>query len=81
MFPISLLGKGPEEGKTVPVPPVRFCIRFQGFTVPTVRKLFDFLRFGSTVPVRFQNLPEHGFAIFRIFKSGEWRRLNNAEKQ
>ena len=58
IFPISLLGEGPEECKTVPVPPVRFCIRFQRFTVPTVRKLFDFLRFGSTVPVRFQNLHE-----------------------
>ena len=44
------------EGKTVPVPPVRFCTRFQRFTVPTVHRLFDFLRFGSTVPVRFQNL-------------------------
>ena len=51
-FPISLLG----EGKTVPVPPVRFCTRFQRFTVPTVHRLFDFLRFGSTVPVRFQKL-------------------------
>ena len=51
-FPISLLG----EGKTVPVPPVRFCTRFQRFTVPTVHRLFDFLRFGSTVPVRFLNL-------------------------
>ena len=51
-FPISLLG----EGKTVPVPPVRFCTRFQRFTVPTVHRLFDFLRFGSTVRVRFQNL-------------------------
>ena len=28
-FPISLL----EEGRTVPVPPVRFCTRFQRFTV------------------------------------------------
>ena len=50
--PISLLG----EGKTVPVPQVRFCTRFQRFTVPTVHRLFEFLRFGSTVPVRFQNL-------------------------
>ena len=64
IFPISLLGEGPEEGKTVPVPPVRFCIRFQRFTVPTVRKLFDFLRFGSTVPVRFQNL--HAYMNRRI---------------
>ena len=63
IFPISLLGEGPEEGKTVPVRPVRFSIRFQRFTVPTVRKLFDFLRFGSTVPVRFQNLPV-SFVIF-----------------
>ena len=54
-FPISLLG----EGKTVPVPLVRFCTRFQRFTVPVVHRLFDFLRFGSTVPVRFQNLTAH----------------------
>ena len=44
------------EGKTVPVPPVRFCTLFHRFTVPTVHRLFDFLRFSSTVPVRFQNL-------------------------
>ena len=50
-FPISLLG----EGKTVPVPPVRFCTCFQRFTVPTVHRLFDFLQFGSKVPVRFPN--------------------------
>ena len=56
-FPISLLG----EGKTVPVPPVRFCTRFQRFTVPTVHRLFDFLWFGSTVPVPFQNLTVKSF--------------------
>ena len=49
-FPISLLG----EGKTVPVPPVRFCTRFQRFTVPTVHRLFVF--YGS-VP-RFRFVPE-----------------------
>ena len=58
-FPISLLG----EDRTVPVPPVRFCTRFQRFTVPTVHRLLDFLRFGSTVPVRFQKLTDFGFAI------------------
>ena len=41
---------------------IRFrFLRFGLYTVPavpvpTVHKLFDFLRFGSTVPVRFQNL-------------------------
>ena len=42
-FPISLLG----EGKTVPVPPVRFCTRFQRFTVPTV---IGYLIFYGSVP-------------------------------
>ena len=56
------------EGKTVPVPPVRFCTRFQRFTVPTVHRLFDFLRFGSTVPVRFLNLTENGMAFFQKYK-------------
>ena len=54
------------EGKTVPVPPVRFCARFQRFTVPTVHRLFDFLRFGSTVPVRFQNLTDYSKLTFQI---------------
>ena len=50
-FPISLLG----EGKTVPVPPVRFCTRFQRFTVPTVHRLFVFtVRFHGSGS--FQNL-------------------------
>ena len=71
-FPISLLG----EGKTVPVPPVRFCTRFQRFTFPAVHRLFDFLQFGSTVPVRFQNLtdnrcdnPSHWLIFFKMVKT------------
>ena len=70
-FPISLLG----EGKTVPVPPVRFCTRFQRFTVPTVHRLFDFLRFGSTVPVRFQNLTVFGMwkiTGYDLFGTNDW---------
>ena len=63
-FPISLLG----EGKTVPVPPIRFCTQFQRFTVPTVHRLFDFLRFGSTVPVRFQNLTASSM-LFKVLQS------------
>ena len=35
------------RARRFPVPPVRFCRRFQRFTVPTVHRLFDFLRFGS----------------------------------
>ena len=65
-FPISLLG----EGKTVPVPPVRFCTRFQRFTVPTVHRLFDFLRFGSTVPVRFLNLTVLNEKYILLHKTG-----------
>ena len=43
-FPISLLG----EGKTVPVPPVRFCTRFQRFTVPI--RFIGYLIFYGSVP-------------------------------
>ena len=63
-FPISFFW----EGKTVPVPPVRFCTRFQRFTVPMVHKLFDFPRFGSTVPVRFQNLTDYSKLTFQMTK-------------
>ena len=64
IFPINLLG----EGKTVSVPPVRFCIRFQWFTNPTVHRLFDFLWFDSTIPVRFQNLIDFYMYLFFMEK-------------
>ena len=51
-FPISLL----REGKTVPVPPFRFCTGFQRFTVPTVHRLFDFLPVRFNGSGSFQNL-------------------------
>jgi hypothetical protein len=64
-FPISLLG----EGKTVPVPPVRFCTRFQRFTVPTV---IGYLIFYGSVP-RFR------FGSRTLWPSAAWAYLEPVE--